>query len=268
MAFLGKSDVERFASAAHLDLSGMTWQQKQSAINDYAKRNGFGDASACLKHMDGDMKAGGDADGEDEIARLKRELDEAKSAVPQVPVVFERGRANVEPDIKDYENVVLIASPEQRPTQFQRGKYYENVGIEKITTDISYGVGRDAPFGSDEYGVRSSTYKVEEGSRPIMAESTMPKYSALLTYRPTKDLVAVAEYGGHRGYLWTHHRLPNVKGLLDMMGAYDEYKDQWKKGTGRLFYLGGLICCDISFTESMIKRIQRQLKKRDESDLL
>lgn len=285
MAFLNKDGVERYAEVAHLDLSGMTWPQKQKAISEHSKRMGYPDPAAYLRTLEGPVSDAGeglgveepeetvavkreDPDLDEELARLKRELAEAKAAVPQVPVVFERGRAHVEPSIEDYENAVLIASPEQRPTQFQRGKYYENVGTEKITTDISFGVGRDTPFGRDEDGVRSATYKVENGNRPVMAESTMPKYSALLTYRPTKDLVAVAEYGGHRGYLWTHQRLPNVKALLDMMGVYDEYKDQWKKGTGRQFYLGGLLCCDISFTESMIRRIQRQLRKQDESDVL
>lgn len=285
MAFLNKEEVERYASVANLDLSGMTWPQKQKAISEYSKRMGYPDPAAYLRTLDGVASDAGepaavkgpekpaaakqeDPDLDEELARLKRELAEAKAAVPQVPVVFERGRAHMEPSIEDYENVVLIASPEQRPTQFQRGKYYENVGTEKITTDILFGVGRDTPFNRDEDGVRTATYKVENGNRPVMAESTMPKYSALLTYRPTKDLVAVAEYGGHRGYLWTHQRLPNVKALLDMMGVYDEYKDQWKKGTGRQFYLGGLLCCDISFTESMIRRIQRQLRKQDESDVL
>lgn len=287
MAFLSKDNVERYAEIAHLDLSGLTWPQKQKAISEHSKQMGYPDPAAYLRTLDGPVSdAGGavaeeqaepvkppvpkreDPDLDEELARLKRELAEAKAAVPQVPVVFEKGRAHVEPSIEDYENVVLIASPEQRPTQFQRGKYRENVGIEKITTDISFGIGRDTPFGRDEDGVRSATYKVEQGNRPVVAESTMPKYSAMLTYRPTKDLVAVAEYGGHRGYLWTHQRLPNVKALLDMMGVYDEYKDQWKKGTGRQFYLGGLLCCDISFTESMIRRIQRQLRKQDESDIL
>lgn len=285
MAFLNKDGVERYAEIAHLDLSGMTWPQKQKAISEHSKRMGYPDPAAYLRTLEGPVSDAGegtcteepeepiaakreDPDLDEELARLKRELAEARAAVPQVPVVFERGRAYVEPSIEDYENAVLIASPEQRPTQFQRGKYYENVGTEKITTDIKLGVGRDTPFNRDEDGVRTATYKVESGNRPVMAESTMPKYSALLTYRPTKDLVAVAEYGGHRGYLWTHQRLPNVKALLDMMGVYDEYKDQWKKGTGRQFYLGGLLCCDISFTESMIRRIQRQLRKQDESDVL
>lgn len=285
MAFLNKEEVERYASAAHLDLTGMTWPQKQKAISEHSKQMGYPDPAAYLRMVEGPVSDAGDAievkepekpvepkrmdpDLDEELARLKRELAEARAAVPQVPVVFEKGRAHVEPSIEDYENAVLIASPEQRPTQFQRGKYYENVGTEKITTDIRFGVGRDTPFSRDEDGVRTATYKVENGNRPVVAESTMPKYSALLTYRPTKDLVAVAEYGGHRGYLWTHQRLPNVKALLDMMGVYDEYKDQWKKGTGRQFYLGGLLCCDISFTESMMRRIQRQLKRQSESDIL
>lgn len=254
MAFLNKAQVDEYAARHGIDLSGMTWQQKQKAISAHMKENGTKASDAVVASREND-----------EVSELKRRLADAESraaAVPQVPVVFERGLNVPEPTIEDYENVVLIASPEQRPTQYQRNKYYENVGTQKNTREISFDIGRNSPFGDSEGGTKSATYIVEETGRKVEAESTMPKYSALLTFRPTKDLVAVAEYGGHKGYLWTHHRLPNVRGLLDQMGAYDEFKDEWNRQPGRLFYLGGLLCCDISFTDSMMKRIQRELRKR------
>lgn len=262
MAFLNKEQVDRYASVAHIDLTGMTWQQKQKAISDHMKREGIKDPMRVIG-------GGGDkqaiTDGKDaEIARLKAELERAKSEqpVPQVPVVFEKGRNQPQPDIKDYENVVLIASPEQRPTQYQKLKWYENVGTQKDTEEISYDVGKQSPFHDRESGTKNATYRVTETGRKVEAESTMPKYSALITYRPTRDLCAIAEYGGHRGYLWTHQRLPNIKGMLEQMGAYEEFKGEWQKQTGRMFYLAGLLCCDISFTDSMMERIQRELRKR------
>ena len=48
--------------------------------------------------------------------------------------------------------------------------------------------------------------------------------------------------------------------MLMQMDAYEEYKDRWHDQPGRMFYLAGLLCCDISFTDSMIKRIQRDLR--------
>ena len=266
MAFLNKEQVERYAFAAHINLTGMSWQQKQKAISDHMKREGIKDPMHVI--------GGGDVDGDKypivddrdaEIARLKAELEKAKAEqpVPQVPVVFEKGRNQPQPSIKDYENVVLIASPEQRPTQYQKGKWYENVGTQKDTEEISYDVGKQSPFHDRESGTKNATYRVVETGRPVEAESTMPKYSALITYRPTRDLCAIAEYGGHRGYLWTHHRLPNIKAMLEQMGAYEEFKGEWQKQTGRMFYLAGLLCCDISFTDSMMERIQRELRKRD-----
>lgn len=260
MAFLNKRQVEEYAEAHGLNLAGLSWQQKQKVISDHMKTQ----VTEARKLVKNERTSRDDRD--DEIKKLKRQLDEARAqakAVPQVPVVFEKGLNSPAPTIEDYENVVLIASPEQRPTQYQRGKYYENVGTEKITHEVSLGVGNQSPFGNDESGTRSATYTVESTGRPVVAESTMPKYSCLLTYRPTKDLCAVAEYGGHRGYLWTHHRLPNIRAMLQQMGAYEEFKDEWQKGTGRMFYLGGLLCCDIGFTEGMFKRIQRELRKRD-----
>ena len=266
MAFLNKEQVERYASAAHLDLTGMTWQQKQKAINDHMKRNGIKDPMAMIGggDVDGDKQAIVD-DRDAEIAKLKAELAQARAEqpVPQVPVVFEKGKNVPQPTIDDYENVVLIASPEQRPTQYQKVKWYESVGTQKDTEEISFDVGNQSPFHGRESGTRNATYRVTDTGRKIEAESTMPKYSALITYRPTKDLVAIAEYGGRKGYLWKHHRLPNIRHLLDQMGVYDEFLPEWQKRNGRLFYMAGLECCDIQFTDYMIKKIQDELRKRE-----
>lgn len=281
MAFLNKKQVERYAAAAHLDLTGMTWQQKQKAISDHMKRNGIKDP-LFLVQDDGTekiadwngpevreeetriatMKTAREKDAE--ITRLKAELEKAKAEqpVPQVPVLFDKGKNIPQPTIEDYENVVLIASPEQRPTQYQKNKWYENVGTQKDTEEISFDVGKQSPFHDREAGTKNATYRVTDTGRKVEAESTMPKYSALITYRPTRDMCAVAEYGGHRGYLWTHQRLPNIRALLEQMGAYEEFKEEWQKQPGRMFYLAGLLCCDISFTDSMMQRIQRELRKR------
>lgn len=265
MAFLNKEQVERYASVAHLDLTGMTWQQKQKTINDHMKREGIKDPMAVIGggDVDGDKQAIAD-DRDAEIARLKAELEKARAEqpVPQVPVVFEKGKNVPQPSIEDYENVVLIASPEQRPTQYQKNKWYETVGTQKDTEEISFDVGKQSPFHGRESGTKNATYRITDTGRKVEAESTMPKYSALITYRPMRDLCAIAEYGGHRGYLWTHQRLPNIRDLLEQMGAYEEFKEEWQKQPGRMFYLAGLLCCDISFTNSMMDRIQRELRKR------
>ena len=261
MAFLNKEQVGRFAEIAGLDIGGLTWQSKQRVISEYMRSNGIKDPIAFIEGRDPDATISKD-DRDSEISRLKSELERVKSEqpMPQVPVVFDLGKNVPEPSIEDYENVVLIASPEQRPTQYQKGKWYENVGTQKDTEEVSLGVGRDSPFGEGESGTRNATYRMKDTGRKIEAESTMPKYSALITYRPTRDLCAIAEYGGHRGYLWTHQRLPNIKAMLMQMDAYEEYKDRWHDQPGRMFYLAGLLCCDISFTDSMIKRIQRDLR--------
>lgn len=281
MAFLNKEQVERFAKVTGIDMSGMTWQQKQKAVSDYLKEHDIKkpffligeDGSEKVADWDGPevreeearvaaVKIAREKDAE--IAKLKAELEKAKAEqpVPQVPVLFDRGKNVPEPSIEDYENVVLIASPEQRPTQYQKNKWYESVGTQKNTEEISFDVGKQSPFRDRESGTRNATYRIIDTGRKVEAESTMPKYSALITYRPTRDLCAIAEYGGHRGYLWTHQRLPNIRALLEQMGAYEEFKEEWQKQPGRMFYLAGLLCCDISFTDSMMQRIQRELRKR------
>jgi len=256
MAFLNKQQTEEYAREHGLDLTGLTWQQKQKAISDHMK---------SIEPDEPEPVKAEASDADAEIARLKAELEEAKArakAVPQVPVIFDKGKAEVQPTIEDYENAVLIASPEQRPTQYQRRKWYETMGTNKETREVSLGVGSDSPFRGNEGGTREATYEVKDTGHIIQSESTMPKYSCMLTYRPTKDLCAVAEYGGRRGYLWTHQRLPNVAAMLRQMGAYEEFKHFWNDQAGHKFYLGGLLCCDISFTEYMFEHIQRELRER------
>lgn len=270
MAFLNKEQVDIYARMAHINLDGMTWQQKQKAINDHMKSNGIKDPLRFIEKADApkDPSIEGVGEATDEmrskIEELEKQLEEARKSqpVPQVPVLFDKGKNVPEPSIEDYENVVLIASPEQRPTQYQKNKWYENVGTQKDTEEISFDVGKQSPFHGRESGTRNATYRIIDTGRKVEAESTMPKYSALITYRPTRDMCAVAEYGGHRGYLWTHQRLPNIRALLEQMGAYEEFKEEWQKQPGRMFYLAGLLCCDISFTDSMMQRIQRELRKR------
>lgn len=270
MAFLNKQQVAEYARENNLDLAGLTWPQMQKAISDhmkYMKSLGVEVDTPVAEKAAAPVAERND----EEVAELKRKLAEAEAkaqAVPQVPVVFERGINRPQPTMKDYENAVLIASPEQRPTQYQRNKWYEKVGTQKDTKEVSFDVGKMSPFGPDESGTKNATYIVEETGRKIEAESTMPKFSALITYRPTRDLCAIAEYQGRRGYLWTHQRLPNIKSMLQQMGVYEEMKDRWQKPTNHMVYIANLLCCDIGFTNEMMKRIQRELRKRGDEDVL
>ena len=266
--FLSKETIALEADRLGVSLEGLSWPEQQEAIAE-ARRAEKEKMAAEVKpepepKPERESTVVDDA-REKEIAELKRELAEAKEqakAVPQVPVVCELGLNVVEPTIEDYDRVVLIASPEQKPTPQQPGKYYEEVGTQKITTERSLDVGKLSPFGPNESGTKVVDYDIKDTGRPVNAESTMPKYSCLLTYRPTKDLCAVAEFQGHRGYLWTHQRLPNVKSLLQQMGVYEEFHELWDKRHGAKFYLGGLICVDISFTDETMQRIVKELRRR------
>lgn len=267
--FLSKENIGLEADRLGVSLDGLSWPEQQKAIAEArrAEREKMAAGGAEPEPQPEPERESPVADDgrEKEIARLRRELAEAREqarAVPQIPVVCELGKNVVEPTIEDYDRVVLIASPEQRPTPQQPGKYYEEVGTQKITTERSLDVGKLSPFGPNESGTKVVDYDVKDTGRPVNAESTMPKYSCLLTYRPTRDLCAVAEFQGHRGYLWTHQRLPNVKSLLQQMGVYEEFHELWDKRHGAKFYLGGLICVDINFTDETMQRIASELRRR------
>lgn len=277
---MSREQLEAEAERLGVDLEGLKWPQMVSAVSKALREEKeleVEDAIEAIKMPD--MPDLGDADGdagkseeewEAELADMRAQLkaaEERARAVPQVPVVFHVGKATPKPSIEDYDNVVLVASPEQRPTQYQRSKWYEELGEDVQTEDVTFEIGARSPFADAESGTKLASYRTRKTGRTVTAESTMPKYSCLLTYRPTKDLCAVAEYGGHKGYLWTHQRLPNVRGMLQQMGVYEEFKSLWQDSSGRnMFYLGGLLCVDIPFTNEALSKIQRTLRKRGDEE--
>lgn len=278
--FMSREQLEAEAERLGVDLEGLKWPQMVSAVSKALREEKELEVEGAIEAIKlPEMPDLGDTDGdvgkseeewEAELADMRAQLkaaEERARAVPQVPVVFHVGKAQPEPTIEDYDNVVLVASPEQRPTQYQRAKWYEELGEDVQTEDVTFEVGARSPFSETESGAKIASYRTRKTGRPVTAESTMPKYSCLLTYRPTKDLCAVAEYGGHKGYLWTHQRLPNVRGMLQQMGVYEEFKSLWQDSSGRnMFYLGGLLCVDIPFTNEAFKKIQRTLRKRGEEE--
>ena len=253
MAFLSKEELKREAERLGVDLTGLSWQHQQKAVADALR------AKTVIDKAEQSLQ-----DYQDEVNSLKEELRRLKEnqPVPQTPVVINRGTNKRAPSLKDYDDVVLVAAPEQTPTPNQPVKWYEKVGTDKRTREVSYDI-RHMPFGEKESGTKYASYMVDDTGRPLIAESTMPKFGALLTWRPTKDLAGIAEFNGHRGYLWNHHRLPSVKPMLKEMGVFEEYKDRFYSNN-HVFYLAGIEVCDIAFTDYMLKQlIPKELKRRE-----
>ena len=173
--FLSKEIIAAEADRLGVSLEGLSWPEQQKVIAE-ARRAEKEKMAAEVKpepepEPEREPTVVDDA-REKEIAELKRELAEAKEqakAVPQVPVVCELGLNVVEPTIEDYDRVVLIASPEQKPTPQQPGKYYEEVGTQKITTERSLDVGKLSPFGPNESGTKVVDYDIKDTGRPVNA---------------------------------------------------------------------------------------------------
>lgn len=262
--FMDKETLYSEADRLGVDLTGLKWPQMQKAVID-AQNAEVGETGP--KPSADDAKDTAEYMRE-EMARLRRQLADAQSAQPQEPVVFDLGR-NVEPNtIEDYEGKVVLISPGQKETPNQRVKYDETLGYDRPVKEVHLDVGKNSPFLGDQGTSdlrKDATYQLgKRTGKKVVATSTMPKIGAMLTFDPRKDMVAVATYNGHRGYLWSHHRLPNIKGLLKEAGVYEDYRDRFKN---KLFYVGMQLCCDISYANSILSEVSRKARINERAGL-
>ena len=263
--FMDKETLYSEADRLGVDLSGLKWPQMQKAVIDAQNK----EAEHRKPEKREPTKELETAEYmREEMARLRQQLADAQSAQPQEPVVFDLGR-NVEPNtIEDYEGKVVLISPGQKETPNQRVKYDEELGYDRPVKEVHLDVGKGSPFLGDQGTSnlrKDATYQLGKSTgKKVVATSTMPKIGAMITFDPRKDMVAVATYNGHRGYLWSHHRLPNIKGLLKEAGVYEEYRDRFKN---KLFYVGMQLCCDISFANMVLTEVSRKAKINEKAGL-
>lgn len=164
--------------------------------------------------------------------------------------------------IEDYFNKTVVLGAEIRPTQNQVYKYDEDLGEEPVVEDSNllerWNMGQ--PIGEKSLITGTHYIKGTTGRR-VIGQSTLPKENAQITFQPERDLVPVVCFGSQRGYLFTHHRLPNIKALLQQCGYYGKYREQFSEPPA-VFYLTGLLCCDIPTTHYVFDEITRIEAKR------
>lgn len=257
--FMTKAEIAEWADRLGVDLEGLSWPQQQKAVIEAKQKAGY-----PVQYGKTAPKPKDEIDAID-VRDLPVELaPRKKEAAPQELVVGKGRRRQIGVDPRRTVGKKTLISPEIQPTQYQLIKYDEDLGpeteIEEISLKDEFEQGRDVLVDKD---LSTETYRIKgRGSRHVIAQSTIPKENAKITFEVGKDLVPVVEFMGRKGYLWTHHRLPNVKALLVASGYYEEYKDRFKDEPNIWHSAGKLLTCDITLVENVFREIERKEKDR------
>ena len=131
--------------------------------------------------------------------------------------------------IEDYFGKTVVLGAEIAPTNIQLCKYDEDLGEEPMVADSNlkddWDMGKPLAIETNKSYVTGTHYVAGKTGRRVTGQATLPKENAEITFRPERDLVPVVRFGNQRGYLFTHHRLPNIKALLQQCGCYEKYDD-------------------------------------------
>lgn len=243
--FMDKETIESEAKRLGVDLTGLKWPEKQQAI-----------MNAQSKEKEGNVLT------EEDVPEISRRIlgDEIVSKIVEESA-GEEVLVHVEDDdpMSDLRGKKVLICPEMAPTSRQLFGYEEELDEEITVEEVVHDV--DAAYKASKDMV-TGTYKVTgKTGKKVVAQTALPKEGCGITFRPDKDIVPVATFKGRSGYLWTHHRLPNIKGLLIESGYYEEYKDRFKDEPAIWHSGGKILACDISLVHSIFQQIED--KERD-----
>lgn len=225
MAFMKKETVEEYARLFGIDLEGKAWGEQNQLVRERLEAEGY------------------TIDKNGEVHKPVKEEPKPEPK-PEIP------------------NKTIMLSPEIRATNIQLIKYDEELGEDLTVEEVSF---------KDDFGTRPierdltyGTYKIKGSSgRKVVAQSTVPKENAQVTYNPARDLVPRVTYDGKTGYIWTHQHYPNIKGLLMDSGKYHKYKHLFsaKEHPENIWYAAGkLLVCNISMVHYVFDEIEREYR--------
>lgn len=236
MPFLNKEELEAKALQLGVDLEGLTWPQKQKAVG----------------------QAITEANRAQETVKEVPVVEQKKNLIPTTPVH--------EPTIEDIKGVTVFISPEMPLVTNQLYKYEEELGEDTKVAPVSFDAEQAASMAGHK--TKTATFQVKgKTGRKVIATSTLPRWNAEMTYRPDRDLVPVVTCNGKSGYLWTHHKFPNIKQLLMDSGYYYDYK-RFFNGQNypqNIWYAAGkLLVANIETVHSIFREIEHKAKKDSE----
>lgn len=239
--FMSKEKLQSEAERLGVNLDGLPWPQQQKAVME-AQKIGMEISNQSAK----------------QIVEVMREVIPSREITVHVPVddydFMERVRGKT-----------LVICPEMAQTARQLFGYEEELGEELIVEEVSF----DPLDGSvsDSNNLATATYSVKgKTGKKVYAQSALPKEGCGITFRPDIDWFPVCTFQRREGYLWTHHRLPNVKAALKASGYYEDYRERFKDEP-MIWHSGGkLLACDIDLVHSVMREIERRARDQKVQD--
>lgn len=245
--FMKKEVLESEAKRLDVNLDGLTWPQKQKAV---------------LTAIE-DEKAG------KEISRQSTEQVLEALKKTDEPIPSNEVHVHVEVPQEDFMDAVrgkkLIICPEMAATPIQMFGYEEELGDELVVEEAVFDIENTGL--SVAKNLATGTFNVTgKTGKKVMAQSGMPKEGCEISFRPDIDWFPVCTFQGRSGYLWTHHRLPNVKHVLIESGYYEDYRDRFKDEPFIWHSGGKLLACDINLVHTVMREIERKAREQKVAD--
>ena len=254
--FMDKETVAAEAERLGVDLTGLTWPQKQGAVmaaqrEEKLKMNEEDDVFSPVVM---------NVLGEDMVSQIMGFKDIDGDPAEGIPTNSEPVHIHVPYDpMDDMRGKSVLIAPEMAQTTSQLFAYEEDLGEEVSVEEVKYEVDSAYRAGKDEV---NGTYNIIGSTgRRVKAMSALPKQGAEIAFKPDEDRVPTVTFQGRKGYLWTHHRLPNIKQLLIESGYYENYRDRFKDEPFVWHAAGKLLCCDIQLAEAVLREIEEKARQ-------
>lgn len=238
MAHMNKQQVQEVADRLGIDISGMSWPDMQKAVK----------AAQLEEQVLGFKK---------ELQKNSAESKPVSVAVPAKAVRKDRKRNPLD----QFRTKEILISPEIRPNDDAGRFKYDEVLGDDLEVEEAYYDG--TTLDSRNTNSANGTYVVRgKSGKKVIAQSTIPKRNARISFRPGVDMFPVCTYLGKSGYLLTHATLPNVKATLRQSGYWEEYKERFKEEPARWYAASKQLCCDIGLTHAVMREIEEKERER------
>ena len=240
-----------------IDLEGLTWAEQNRIVKEALEAKGY------LINKEGIII--GEPDMVEETKDTK--LDEALAEIDRLKAELASKMTDVDEKCQPEEKELKIPkgrvfmAPEIRGTGVQLLKYDEVLGDDVNVEEISYK--NDFNNMRVERDLTMGTYKIKgKTGRKVIAQSTVPKENAGVSYDPNTDIVPVITYNGISGYIWTHQHYPNIKELLmatGMLPKYQELFDSSKHPENIWMAAGKMWVVSIPMVHYVFAEIEREM---------
>lgn len=269
MAFMKKDELEKWAVDLGMDLTGMSWQEKNKAVQAALRDMGYsiGKTGNVVEPEAPSQEA---AELMEKVANLEELVSNLTKVISNMPArdgVKEAPEMALNPGLDEQPELPagrIILSPCIAPTKIQLVKYDEVLGNDLEVEEAYYDLDK---LRMELDGVSGSkTYKVKGRKKnKVVAQSTIPKENAGVTFTARTDWFPVIEdpMSHRKGYPWKHHVYHSVYDMLRETGKYSKYKDLFNASENpqNVWYAAGkIICCDIDLVHTIMREIQEDAR--------